>query len=110
MTAPTAVAGDEGFPTADCAACGRRIVWAITAGRRKPIPVDELPFKTGNVRLRWEGSQVVARVIPLKLAFGAKGLRLSHFASCPKAHLWTEGRKGGMSAAQAFRAIGRPTQ
>ena len=110
MTAPATAPGGEGFPTSQCLACARPIIWAITVERRKPIPVDAQPNSKGNVRLRWEGGpggQIAATVVPLKLAFGARGLRLSHFASCPKAHLWKEGRKS-MSVTEAFKAIGRP--
>lgn len=109
MTAPaTTGPGQEGFPTVDCRSCKQPIIWAVTIDRRKPMPVDAAPHKQGNVRLRWEGGgQIAATVVPLKLAFGARGLRRSHFASCPNAYLWREGRKS-MSVAEAFKQIGRP--
>lgn len=86
------MAPEHHYPTDDCKACGKPIIWTRTSAG-KAMPVDVYPTRGANVRLRWEGSEVKADVVRAQLAFGSTTNHLSHFVTCPNADEWR--RKGG---------------
>ncbi|SNR44444.1 hypothetical protein SAMN06265360_10650 [Haloechinothrix alba] len=71
-----------------CSTCGASVVWAITHND-KPMPVNVLPSRRGNVSLAWDGKALRATVLGRNQAAGAReyGLELytSHFTDCPQA-------------------------
>lgn len=78
----------------ECKACGAKILWVVTekklngkGGNR--MPVDFAPSPEGNLMIVADGASATAYVVPReKLAtlsqLDRAGLRVSHFATCPK--------------------------
>jgi|SRR6185436_782509 hypothetical protein len=82
--------------SAHCASCQAPIIWTLTE-RGKRMPVNAEPVDGGNIRLDMR-RPVHSFVVPVGEMFsedipGDDGLRYtSHFASCPEADLWRNGR------------------
>jgi hypothetical protein len=83
------------YPIGECrdATCQAPIIWAVTAGRGKRMPVDANPTPDGNVMLTLaDGSDTpVATVIdPAAPPLGGwpGTLHHSHFETCPAADRW----------------------
>ena len=68
----------------ECKSCGRAILWGKKADG-KAHPVEAVNPSTGNVRFNPDGT----------LVFGAKGSGhyVSHFATCPEADRWRNGKR-----------------
>lgn len=83
------------YETEPCKTCDRPMIWTVTE-RDKRMPVDAQPSDTGTVALSTQNGVVRSRVLPVKLRFGRKDLRTSHFATCPDAakHRRRGGRRG----------------
>lgn len=94
----------RGFPVAQCRACDADIIWARTSSG-KAMPVDAALTAGANVLLRWEGSDVAARVLNASHAFGTRDTRLSHFVTCPKADEWRRKNGRAMDPVAARRRI-----
>jgi hypothetical protein len=72
------------FPTKPCGTCGAPVIWATT-GAGKPMPVDAVPVKGGNILLSPPiMSRPIARVYDSKKPPFAMGYA-AHFATCPHA-------------------------
>lgn len=68
-----------------CTRCGAQIVWAVTAKRGKPMPLDAEPTPNGTVVME-DGKAVVLDIPDRDLAVDAgKIVWRPHFASCGKA-------------------------
>lgn len=76
-----------GFRVELCGTCNHsEIVWARTKnGRAIPVDVEPDPLK-GNIELVHESGIVRAHI--LKPSAERNDLRLSHFATCPRAEEW----------------------
>lgn len=70
-----------------CRTCNHApIIWAMTKNN-KPIPVDAEPDSLrGNIELKTIGGVVRADI--LKPSAERNDLRMSHFATCPRASEW----------------------
>lgn len=64
-----------------CRSCPAPIVWALTAVKRKPIPIDPEPVDDGNIVLERMDGELVA--FPISLFNGDAPTYVSHFATCP---------------------------
>jgi hypothetical protein len=76
------------FQQVACSSCGAPVIWATTAAKGKPMPVDVAPADDGTVLLTARpGRSPLAEVV----AVGQDGLlageelRRSHFSTCPDA-------------------------
>lgn len=82
--------------TGSCASCQAPIIWTLTE-RGKRMPVNAVPVDSGNIRLDLR-RPVHSFVVPVGELFtepipNDDGLRYtSHFADCPDADLWRNGR------------------
>jgi hypothetical protein len=77
-----------------CTGCGRPIVWATNTLTGKPIPLDPVAA-TYDIHVPVEGSQEAPVAIRAngKQMMDKPGTRLtlvSHFATCPKAHEFSQ--------------------
>lgn len=77
-----------------CVSCHAPIFWAMTHGKKKPMPVDYEPVESGNLRLvRAVFPVMVTASTQLELGEVDDGTRYqSHFVSCPDADKWRGGR------------------
>lgn len=76
---------------ATCESCGAPIEWARFAESGKPIPLDVGIVANGNLEVveRRDGGDAIVRLlgrVDAELARDAgRGLRRTHFATCPNA-------------------------
>ena len=69
------------FPVDTCGSCQAGVIWARTEhGKRTPVTASP---GNGTMSLAWDGSQIIARVLPAAERQGP--LYRSHFADCPNA-------------------------
>lgn len=69
-----------------CSSCNAEVVFAQNPKTLKLMPVNFAPSAGGNVRLTERpAGPPLAEVVGRDLAFGRSDLRLSHFATCPRA-------------------------
>lgn len=66
-----------------CRSCGAKVVWAKRADGREH-PLDPVPFAEGNMKIV---NGFIHRGSP------GTGPYRSHFASCPHAETWRNGRR-----------------
>lgn len=75
----------------ECSSCGAPIIWAKTSPI-KWLPVDAEPNSQGNIVLREEHEEVLAKVIGKTelWRYSVKNpdavFRMSHFATCPNSN------------------------
>jgi hypothetical protein len=87
MTTTWYADAEHPFRIDHCSSCHRPIIWCVTE-RQKRMPVDAVPpDKGGNVEVipRKGIAAPLAKVLPVAKQFGKRGLRTSHFATCPNA-------------------------
>lgn len=77
----------------ECDSCHAPIIWATTTNAKK-MPVDYEPSEQGNIALQPGGLGPLAIVLSVAKQFGRKGLRTSHFVTCPDAKTWRSRNKG----------------
>lgn len=76
------------FNVEPCRSCAAPVIWAVDEKGAK-LPIDAEPVADGALQLEWRGGPLpLARKVSVKLAFGRRNLRRSHFKSCPDAGSW----------------------
>lgn len=82
-----------------CRSCNGPIIWAITS-KDRTMPIDAEPTAHGNVVLEYRGGFTpLALVLNNTQRFGRTGLRTSHFATCPQAGSWRQGKRRAIRGA-----------
>jgi hypothetical protein len=78
-----------------CRSCGAPVIWTITEGEGKTMPVDAEPVEDGNIRLEERGQKTnmgtpapTAIYDTTESLFGSSNRYVSHFATCPEATQW----------------------
>lgn len=76
---------------AQCNSCGAEIVWAVTSGKGKAMPIDAEPNPDGNVELLppKQGTRAPVAVVHAQPPLAPEHpIHMPHHATCPQAAEW----------------------